>query len=193
MPKPLSTANITMPALFRTIELARPTLLIDEADAFLKDNDDIRGMLNAGHGRSLRVIRTVGEKFEPRSFSVFTPTAIAGIGSLPETLEDRSITIALRRRKKDEPITRLRRDRMHLSVLGRRSARWAADNGNAPADADPALPDELGDRAQDNWRPLIAIADAISAELGGVLGTQRSRLRKRTTTMRRPRLWPSPT
>ena len=34
------------------------------------------------------------------------------------------------------------------------------------ADADPSLPEALNDRAQDNWRPLIAIADAISTDLG---------------------------
>ena len=165
-PKPLPTANITMPALFRVIERVRPTLLIDEADAFLKDNDDIRGMLNAGHGRSGQVIRTVGEDFEPRAFSVFTPTAIAGIGALPPTIADRSITISLRRKKKDEKTERLRRNRTHLSVLARRSARWVADNRDALANADPELPDELNDRAQDNWRLLVAIADAISAALG---------------------------
>jgi putative DNA primase/helicase len=166
VPKKLGTENITMAALFRTIEMVQPTLLIDEADTFLKDNDDIRGMLNAGHGRGGQVIRTVGEDFEPRAFSVWAPVVIAGIGNLPTTLEDRSITISLRRRLKNETIERLRRDRVHLSVLGRRIARWVADNLNALADADPKLPEKLGDRQQDNWRPLIAIADAISAAFG---------------------------
>lgn len=32
--------------------------------------------------------------------------------------------------------------------------------------ADPSLPEALNDRAQDNWRPLVAIADAISTDLG---------------------------
>jgi hypothetical protein len=30
----------------------------------------------------------------------------------------------------------------------------------------PALPDELHDRAQDNWRLLIAIADTLSPAVG---------------------------
>jgi Protein of unknown function (DUF3631) len=77
----------------------------------------------------------------------------------PETLEDRSITIELRRRLKEEKITRLRSNRMgHLEALGRQAMRWAMDNRNLLSDADPMLPEELGDRAQDNWRMLIAIA-----------------------------------
>jgi putative DNA primase/helicase len=51
VPKPCPTENISTSALFRIIEMVQPTLLIDEADAFLKDNEDMRGMLNAGHRR----------------------------------------------------------------------------------------------------------------------------------------------
>ena len=43
------SANITAAAIFRTVEAARPTLLIDEADSFLSDKEDIRGVLNAGY------------------------------------------------------------------------------------------------------------------------------------------------
>src|SRR5262249_36075897 len=70
---PLPTANVTAAAIFRTIELAHPTLLIDEADTFLRDSDDLRGILNAGHKRDEQVIRCVGENAEPRAFSVFSP------------------------------------------------------------------------------------------------------------------------
>lgn len=166
VPKPLPTENVSVAALFRVIEKFQPTLLIDEADAFLKDNEDMRGMLNAGHRCGGQVLRTVGEDFEPRAFSVWAPVAIAGINRLPPTLEDRSITILLRRKTRGEEIERLRRKREHLTVLARRIARWVQDNHYALIDADPALPEKLGDREQDNWRPLIAIADAISADLG---------------------------
>ena len=52
VPRPLAAANITAPALFRTIEAVRPTLLLDEADTFAKDNEDLRGVLNSGHRRN---------------------------------------------------------------------------------------------------------------------------------------------
>jgi putative DNA primase/helicase len=164
VPRPVGTESISTSALFRTIEIARPTLLIDEADSFLGENEGLRGILNAGHSRSGTVIRSVGDDFEPRQFSVWCPTIIAGIGRISATLEDRSITIQLRRRLPTETIERLRSTRReHLFVLGRKTARWVSDHLGLLAESDPELPDALGDREQDNWRPLIAIAEAVGA------------------------------
>lgn len=159
-PKALQAANITAAALFRTVEAAQPTLLIDEADSFLSDNDDLRGIINSGHASDGQVIRLVGDTHEPRAFSTFCATAIAAIGELPGTIEDRSITIKLRRRMKAETVQRLRADRAgDLGDLSRRAARWTSDNRSALRDADPSIPEVLHDRDADNWRALIAIAD----------------------------------
>jgi hypothetical protein len=49
--RPIVAANISSSALFRVIEETRPTLLIDEADSFLKTNDELRGILNSGYTR----------------------------------------------------------------------------------------------------------------------------------------------
>jgi putative DNA primase/helicase len=165
-PKPLTTSNTTTAALFRSIEAARPTLLIDEADTFLLGKDELRGILNSSHRRSsAHVIRSVGEDHEPRKFSTWAPMAIAMIGRLPPTLEDRSLTVRMRRRRHDEAVTRLRADRCPaLDVLGRKAARWAADNIEALRNADPDVPASLQNRAADNWRPLIAIADAAGGD-----------------------------
>jgi putative DNA primase/helicase len=102
--RPLSAANASAAAIFRVVELQRPTLLIDEADTFLPENDELRGILNSGHRQAGSVIRTVGEDFEPRSFSTYSACAIALIGKLPATLADRSVRIELRRRRADEAI-----------------------------------------------------------------------------------------
>ena len=91
LPRVLSVAGITAAAIFRTVELARPTLLIDEADTFLQQNDELRGVLNSGHRRGGNVVRLLGDGHEPRQFSTFAPVAIAMIGKLPNTLADRSI------------------------------------------------------------------------------------------------------
>ena len=89
--RPLATVNITAAALFRIVETANPTLLIDEADTFLVKNDELRAILNSGHRRgSACVIRIEGENLEPRQFSTYAAAAIASIGPLPHTLEDRS-------------------------------------------------------------------------------------------------------
>lgn len=164
-PRSLQTANITPAAVFRTVDAARPTLLIDEADTFMKGNEELRGILNSSHVRaSACVVRLVGDKYEPKRFSTWCPMAIARIGKLPPTLADRSIPVALQRAMPGEKAERLRLDRLgHLDELARMAARWAADNLARLANADPDVPDALHDRAQDNWRPLIAIAE----EAGG--------------------------
>jgi hypothetical protein len=45
-----------------------------------------------------------------------------------------------------------------------RAARWAEDNFSKLTDPDPDIPDALNDRAADNWRPLLAIAELAGAE-----------------------------
>jgi hypothetical protein len=46
-------------------------------------------------------------------------------------------------------------------VLCRKTARWAEDHSFALSNADPDVPDQLNDRAADNWRPLLAAADLV--------------------------------
>lgn len=158
--RPLMASNVTAAAIFRSVEKVRPTLLIDEADSFLRDSDELRGILNAGHRRGGAVIRTVGQDNEPRSFAVWSPAAIAGIGKMPETIIDRSICINMRRKKPNEHVERFRADRAsQLTVLQRKAARWANDSLQNLKSADPKSPDELSNRMADNWTALLAIAD----------------------------------
>jgi len=159
--RPLFAANVTAAALFRSTEMWQPTLLVDEADTFLRDSDELRGILNSGHNRSAAfVVRTVGENHEPHQFTTWSPKAIALIGKLPGTLADRSIHLRLRRALASEPRKRLRLDRLEAGDLRRRCARWAADSIGALRLADPPVPPGFNDRAADNWRPLLAIADS---------------------------------
>jgi putative DNA primase/helicase len=160
VPRALRADNISAAAMFRTVELCRPVVLIDEADSFLKNSEDHRNIVNSGHARGGAVVRTVGENFEPRQFSTFTPVALASIGSLAATIMDRSIVVIMRRRLPSEPVDRFKSDRAgHLHELARKAARWIADHKDVLRDADPEMPQELHDRAADNWQPLLAIAD----------------------------------
>jgi hypothetical protein len=162
--RPLPTSNATTAAIFRTIEKAKPTLLIDEADTFLKDNEELRGILNAGHRRGGQIIRTVGDDYEPRQFSTWAPAAIAMIGRLPDTLEDRSLSIALRRRRPAEKVQQFRSDRAYdLKQLVRKIARWCNDNHQSLSASEPDT-GPLSNRAADNWRPLFAIADLAGGD-----------------------------
>lgn len=166
VPRPVSASNITAAALFRAVERWRPTLLVDEADTYLRDSDELRGVLNSGHARaSAWVIRTVGDDHEPRMFPTWGPKAVALIGRLPATLMSRSIHVELRRLAPEETVDPLRRDRLqHLEPLRRKAWRWAQDHIEALAEADPQMPGTLRGRAADNWRPLIAIADLAGGE-----------------------------
>jgi hypothetical protein len=162
--KPLLTSNITPAALFRIIDKYSPTLLIDEADTFFKGNEDLRGILNSGHRKpTAKVTRTVGKDFEPRVFSTWGPKAIARIGKLELTLEDRSITIPMKRKAPDEHVSAFHPDRIRdeLSTLRMQIVRWVIDHLDLLKTADPTVPSELNDRAQDNWGPLLAIADTV--------------------------------
>ena len=166
-PRALPFSNCTPAVLFRAVEKFRPTVLIDEADTFLRGKQadpELRGLINSGHTRTAAfVLRTVGDSHEPVKFTTWAPKVISLIGNLPETLEDRSVVLRMRRRAAHERIERLRADRLsELSPIARKAARWAADHFDTLKEMDPLVPDEIvSDRAQDNWRPLLAIADAV--------------------------------
>ena len=163
--RPLSTANVSSAAVFRVIEKFAATLLVDEADTFFGDNNELRGVLNSGHRKGGQVLRVHGDDHEPRAFSTYGACAIALIGLLPDTLNDRSIRVDLKRRLKTEPIKPFRIDRVsHLDVLARKVARWTSDNAGRIGMIDPTLPDAIINREADNWRPLLAIAEAAGGD-----------------------------
>jgi putative DNA primase/helicase len=167
-PRSELASNITGPALFRYIEAVRPTLLIDEADSFVKDNEELRGILNSGHTKvAANVIRTVevNGEHQPRRFSTWAPKAIATIRSLADTLEDRAIIVQLQRKTPGAKVERLRRrDNEWCAALRSQACRWSMDNFDKLVDPDPQMPEALNDRAADNWRPLLAIADLAGGE-----------------------------
>ncbi|MGO1080139.1 DUF3631 domain-containing protein [Inquilinus sp. CA228] len=164
VPRPLDVVSVTAAALFRTIEKASPCLLVDEFDASGHGDDDVRAIINGGHLRGGKIVRCVGNDFEPRYFMVSAPLAIAAIGRVHATIEDRAVMIPMRRRKASESVERFRAGQASLHVLARKAARWAADHLTRLKDTDPSIPAGLNDRAADNWRPLLAIADRIGGD-----------------------------
>ncbi len=163
--KALLTSSVTASALFRVISDCQPTLLIDEADRFIKQNDELNGIINAGHTRrTAKVLKTEGRpgNFTPKYFSVWTSQVFASIGKQMDTLHDRSIHIKLRRRLPHEHREKMPSDffERHFDTRAR-ILRWANDH-REQIDAVNIEPPECGnDRAQDNWGPLFQIADVI--------------------------------
>ncbi|MGH7119130.1 MAG: DUF3631 domain-containing protein [Acetobacteraceae bacterium] len=166
--RPLKADNISAAGTFRLVEALHPlTLLLDEADSFLRENEELRGVLNSGYEKSGMVVRVVEMKEEQRpvQFMTFAPLALAGIRRMPETIEDRSIPVRLARKAATETVHKLREHGMRqtLTALARKLCRWAADDG-AKVSTDPAIPVALNDREGDISVPLLAIADAAGPQ-----------------------------
>jgi hypothetical protein len=168
--EPLPAANISDAALFRAIAATTPTVLLDEADAIFRarDREDLRGLLNAGVRRGAVAYRMGGNgKTTLEKFPVFCPKAFFGIGEfLPDTLADRSVSIRLQRRTRDEHVERFRHRDAEAGghLLRDRLADWLEPQVEHLRAARPELPDELDDRAQDAWEPLLAIADLAGGD-----------------------------
>jgi hypothetical protein len=152
-------------AFYRIIEKEKPIVFFDEADSFIKESPEFRNLLNAGYEPDHAYVVTnvpKGDGWEPAKFNVFTPVALAGIGSLADTIEDRAIKLPMQRQGPGARKTRLRMREVRPSIeeSKRRAIRWSTDNAGAIAAARPALPEWLDDRACELWEPLLAVADA---------------------------------
>lgn len=166
---PLVATNITPAAFFRSVELYKPTLLIEEVDAFMRENEELRGIVNGSNSRKLSfVLRCIGDPPEPKQFNTYCPKAFCGIGKLPETIEDRAVIIRLNRKtsKEEKEKRRLRNksQQQTFSDLRSKCVRFAQDNIDKlktidyEKEVEPFVPKSLDSRATDNWEPLIAIA-----------------------------------
>ena len=164
-PRAMRSESMSVAVLFRVVDAHKPTLLLDETDAYLTNNEELRGLLNAGHKRGARAYRCEGDSNNVRGYNAFAPVVLARIGNLPGTLYDRSIIIRLVRARPGEIAARF--DSRHVATeteLCRKLARFAADNFARLETADPALPEGAFNRLADNWRPLFAIAEAAGAD-----------------------------
>jgi len=170
---PLFTSRISVAALVRALDADRRVLLLDELDATLRGDREaaeaLRGALNAGFHRDGKYVVCVGKgaDLKPRSFAVFGPKALAGIGQLQDTVADRAIPIRMERRAAREHVEKFR-ERYYKGAadeLRARLSHWTASIAERAANAEPHLPN-LDDRAEDIIEPLIAIADAASLDFG---------------------------
>lgn len=170
--RPVPASNISPSIIYRACDICPLTLLIDEADTFVKGREELRGLLNSGHTRSgAYVMRSVSpdeRNWIPKRFSTWGAFAVAAIGRLPDTWLDRSIEVRLQRKLRSEKVHRfLQRDslgRRRLKVLAQKIARWVADNQDAVVGAAVEPLKEINDRADDNWEVLLAIATVAGGE-----------------------------
>jgi len=162
----LETANITTASLFRVINEYHPTLLIDEADTFMKGKDEMAGIINSGYEKGGFVMRMESDVKTGEqvccTFQVFGPKALAGIAlerHLPPATMSRGIQIPMKRKTKDDVVQRLRFvDKKKVAYLRSGILRFVLENKDVFENTSIILPDALGDREQDCWEPLLTIA-----------------------------------
>jgi Protein of unknown function (DUF3631) len=165
---PWSVITPSEAVVFRKIARDHPTLLLDEYDAIFnqKEQEPLRAILNAGNEPDTKVPRCVGPRLELTDFEIYCPKALAGIGKLPRTVDDRSIRIKLKRKASGETVMKFRRReaREFLTPTRDRLRAWVEANAERIGATYPELPNGLNDRAEDCWEPLIAIADAAGGD-----------------------------
>nr|WP_240981326.1 DUF3631 domain-containing protein [Streptomyces sp. N502] len=168
---PLITVNASPAAIFRSItDEDPPTLLVDEADTLFgtpkaaERNEDLRGLINAGHQRNRPTLRVSGPEHKPTAFPTFAMAALAGIDDLPDTVMDRSVVVRMRRRAAGEKVAAFRttRDTPALHAIRDRLAAWLRPLYAQALEMEPPMPVE--DRAADTWEPLVIIADLAGGE-----------------------------
>ena len=185
VPRPLHAVNVTPAFLFRSVAdpEGRPTILYDEIDTVFgpkaKDNEDVRGMLNAGHRRGAFAGRVAskGNTLVPEKLEAYCAVALAGLDDLPDTVMTRSVVVRMRRRAPRAGLG------LRYSTVEPWRARLNAPEGHALADrlaswaaarqedlTWPTMPPGVVDRNADVWEALIAVAD-----LAGTTWPQRAR------------------
>jgi hypothetical protein len=171
VPNAVHAINTSPAYLFRRVadEAGKPTLLFDEIDTVFgpkaKENEDIRGMLNAGHRKGAKAGRCFvrGNTVGTEELDSYCAVALAGLDDLPDTIMSRSIVVRMRRRAPNEVIEPFRH-RVHAAeghALRDALASWAT---TFPDEAWPEMPSEITDRSADIWEALFAVADEAGGE-----------------------------
>jgi Protein of unknown function (DUF3631)/Domain of unknown function (DUF3854) len=172
VPCPVEAVNTTPAYLFRKVSSpdGLPTILYDEIDTLFgpkaKDNEEIRGMLNAGHRRGAVAGRCVtrGEVVQTEELPAYCAVALAGLHNLPDTLLSRSVVVRMKRRSPGEQITPYRR-RVYLDeghALRDELTAWGATY--TMGGQWPQMPPGIADRDADVWEALLAVADAAGGD-----------------------------
>jgi hypothetical protein len=174
VPRPVHAVNVSSAYLFRKIsdeENGRPTILYDEIDTVFGyktsgENEDVRGLLNAGHRKGAVAGRCVirGKTVETEELPVYCAVAMAGLNDVPDTLMTRSVIVRMRRRAPNELVEpwRARLNEPEAYDLADRLSEWA--NEAKYRITWPVMPDQIQDRNADVWEALLAVADAVGGE-----------------------------
>jgi hypothetical protein len=174
VPRAVEAVNVTPAYLFRKVSdpNGRPTILYDEIDTVFgpkaKDNEEIRGLLNAGHRKHSTAGRCVvrGREIFTEEIPAYCAVALAGLGNLPDTLLTRSIIFRMKRRAPSETVEPYRRrvNGPEAEALRKRLESWTASVEPLITGVFPQMPEGIADRDADVWEALLAVADAAGGD-----------------------------
>src|SRR5262249_39395092 len=132
-------------------------------------------VLNVGFERGGVVTRLEkrGERFIEEPYEVYTPRVLAGITGLKDTLEDRALPLFMLRKRRSEPVARMRAATEEEAKALQQACGLACLTEIARIvsayDEAPALLEREGidDRAVDLWSPLLAVTRVADLENTG--------------------------
>jgi hypothetical protein len=162
----------TMAVIPRLVDMARCTLLLDEAEnlATPKGGTGLIEILNARADAGSSYLVTGGAKSEmkPEYFELFGPTVIANLSGLAPTLRSRSITIemvALSNEESDKQTVTVAKVANWQRLRGELYL-WAKNDWRAVQDTLENDPDVRvgGNRHADLWRLILAVAKHFAGE-----------------------------
>jgi hypothetical protein len=191
-PMPARTIDTTPAGLLQSIDSRDSVLLLDEADNLglkFKSNGRLRAILNGNREgdvtRQGNSPTKKGGPVGPKLVSTFIPVVISAIGTLPKALDTRCIHISMLPKPSDIVKQRINpRDegfRAMIDATYDAIVRWAS---NVVLEQEPDLTG-LNNRYADNWRPLIAIADALDRgeKVFGVAKAMTTKLHEHSESM----------
>lgn len=174
VPSAVEAVNATPAYIFRRISSpdGLPTILFDEIDTIFgpkaKDNEELRGIINAGHRKGAMAGRCVvrGKEIMTEELPAYCALAVAGLGALPDTILSRSVIVRMRRRAPGETVEPYRRrlNEPEGNRIRDGLEAWARGVADKVRDTFPEMPAGVEDRAADVWEPLLAIADAAGGD-----------------------------
>lgn len=169
VPRAVQAMNVTPAYLFRKVADpdGTPTILYDEIDTVFgpraRDNEELRGLLNAGHRRGAVAGRCIvrGRTIETEEISAFCAVAMAGLGSLPDTILSRSVIINMKKRAPTEKVEpfRYRDHSKEGHCIRDKLVAWMESIQGDLEFYRPAMPKNVIDRDADVWEPLLAISE----------------------------------
>jgi hypothetical protein len=172
-PRPLLVGNMSASSMYRLIPEYHLTILLDEAQSYVKKDTDIGGILDAGYQKNRPAVRTNPNTMETEFFDTYGPKALASIGPLNDTIESRSIIVPMTRKSADQDVKQicdiLQDSPDWFLVYRRKLMRWTEDNKDKIVATRLTRPSFLGNRNWDKWKPLFVIAHVLGGKIPATL------------------------